>query len=124
MAMAEDHDVGGGAGEIAGDLRAQPPRAIEDVREEEADTSQLDARRLAGRSAAESVDIPGHRRPRRELLQVSQDLDVPDVSGVEEVVRAGEGGEDLGPEETVGVGEDADAHPISLPGVAVPCNKR
>ena len=121
--MAEDHHVGRGAGEITYDLRSRFPWAIEDVGEEEPDAFQLDARRFAGLPAAEPIDVPGHRGHRSDPLQIPQDLDVPDVAGVEDVARAGECRADLGPQEPVGVGEDADAHPIFLPGVAGPCNK-
>ena len=78
---------------------------------------------FAGLPAAEPIDVPGHRGHRSDPLQIPQDLDVPDVAGVEDVARAGECRADLGPQEPVGVGEDADAHPIFLPGVAGPCNK-
>src|SRR5438067_524167 len=123
MAMPEDDHVCGLPQKLPHDLGPGPLGSIEDVGQEEADTPELDARRLACLSAAESIDVPGHRRHRREVLQVSQDLDVPDVAGVEDVVRACEGGEDLQPEEAVGVGEDADAHPIFLLAVARACNK-
>ena len=40
--------------------------------------------------------------------RVGEDVGVADVAGVEDVVDAGEGGEEFGAEEAVGVGEDAD----------------
>src|SRR5205814_4481710 len=96
-------------GEVADDLRSEPARAVEDVREEETDASQLDARSLAGLAAAESVDVSGHGSHLGDLLQIPQDLDVPDVARVKDVIGAFERGQDFGAQKAVRVRNDPDA---------------
>jgi hypothetical protein len=56
------------------------------------------------------VVVPADRGERRERAQLGEDLQRPDVAGVDDVRRAAQPLDRRGPQEAVGVGDEADPH--------------
>lgn len=57
-----------------------------------------------------AVDVAANGGDRGDGAEGIKDGRVADITGVEDGVDAGDGGEDLGSEEAVGVGKDGEAH--------------
>ena len=124
VAVSEDDHVGRVARQIGSNLGPRTAGPVEDVREEEPDAAERDARGLAGVSAAEPVHVAGDRRDRSESAKLLEHVLAADVAAVEDVVHAREGLQHLGANEPVGIGDDPDAHPVSLRALQPACKKR
>ena len=69
-------------------------------------------------AGAFAVDVAADGGDGGDGAQLVEDGDFADVAEVEDVVNAFKGGENLGAEEAVGVGDDADAHGVRIAGLA------
>ena len=67
-------------------------------------------------AGAFSVDVAADRSYRRNLLQSFKDRRSADVAEMEDAVDAGEGWQDFGAEDAVGIGDDAELHVFRISG--------
>lgn len=102
VAADDGADAGGGGVEV------EVVHGVHEVEEVAGELDGLGWREIG--AGARGVDVATDGGDGRDLLKGAEDGDLADVAGVEDMVDAGEGGERLGTEEAVGVGEDADAH--------------
>ena len=61
-------------------------------------------------AGAVEIDVAANGGDGSDRAESVKDVGVADVAGVEDVVGTGDGGEELGTEQAVGVGEDSDLH--------------
>src|SRR5207244_2865247 len=73
-----------------------------------------DAGAPSRRPAAPGVVVAGAGRDLCDLAEPGQHLLAADVARVQDVVDVPEGVEHLGPEQAMGIGDDADAHCCSI----------
>ncbi len=108
VGMTADHSIDSGGFGLDGQV-------VDGVDEEEELTAEVDGfgHREFG-AGSMCVDVAADGGDGGDLAEAVEDLGIANVAGVEEMVTAGKGGEDFGTEQTVSVGENADAHGLRV----------
>lgn len=109
MGVSKDEDLG--IGESRVQFLGVWDAELITVSDNDAESIELDRGHLR-KSAANlpAVRISVDRSDRRDRLELGEQLERPHVSRVQDVIDLPEDLEDLGPKETVGVGDDAEPH--------------
>src|SRR5262245_670209 len=109
MGVAKDDDVGGGK---------FPSQALRRRRAELITVSHRDVQAVklelcdlrAPRTDLESIGIAEHGSDRRQRLELGEQIVRTNIAGVQNVIDLREDVEDLGPEQAVSVGNNAESH--------------